>query len=118
MEFLKAAGRKFSSRKLWMAIAGAITGVAIALGANNTDISTVAFSVKTVIGAITALASIITYIRAEGKIDAESVKNASTDVQTIINEINNIIDKIKGENNSNNDSTNNMVADSKEENSL
>ena len=60
--------RKLSSRKLWLAIAGVATGIAMALGVNTTDVSTVA-------GAITALVSVVTYIVTEGKVDAESVKN-------------------------------------------
>ena len=60
--------RKLSSRKLWLAIAGVATGIAMVLGADSTDIQTVA-------GAITSLVSVITYIVTEGKIDAESVKN-------------------------------------------
>lgn len=61
--------RKLSSRKLWMAIAGLATGVAMALGVETTEIGTVA-------GAVTALLSVVTYIYVEGKVDAESVKNA------------------------------------------
>lgn len=60
--------RKLSSRKLWMAIAGIATGVAMALGVEATDVSTLA-------GAITALVSVVAYIVTEGKVDAESVKN-------------------------------------------
>lgn len=60
--------RKLSSRKLWLAIGGFATGIAMVLGADSTDIQTVA-------GAITSLVSVITYIVTEGKIDAESVKN-------------------------------------------
>lgn len=61
--------RKLSSRKLWMAIAGIATGVAMALGADTNDISTIS-------GAMTALASVVTYIVVEGSVDAEGVKNA------------------------------------------
>lgn len=61
--------RKLTSRKLWMALAGIATGVAMALGANANDIGTVA-------GAVTAIASVMTYIITEGKVDAEGVKNA------------------------------------------
>lgn len=64
-EFIK----KLTSRKLWMAIAGVATGVAMALGADSGDIGTVA-------GAVTTIISIIIYIVTEGKIDAEGVKNA------------------------------------------
>lgn len=60
--------RKLSSRKLWLALAGVATGIAMALGVEATDVSTVA-------GAITALVSVVTYIVTEGKVDAESVKN-------------------------------------------
>lgn len=60
--------RKLSSRKLWLALAGIATGIAMALGVEATDVSTVA-------GAITALVSVVTYIVTEGKVDAESVKN-------------------------------------------
>ena len=66
--------RKLSSRKLWMALAGIATGVAMALGAETTEISTVA-------GAVTAIASVVTYIITEGKVDAEGVKNAIIEIQ-------------------------------------
>ena len=66
--------QKLTSRKLWMALAGVITGVAMAFGVEGGDISTVA-------GAVTALISVMTYIITEGKVDAESVKNAIVDVQ-------------------------------------
>lgn len=72
--------RKLSSRKLWMAIAGVATGVAIALGVDAGDISTVA-------GAITAIASVITYVVTEGKIDAEGVKNAVESTQDALEAI-------------------------------
>jgi phage shock protein PspC (stress-responsive transcriptional regulator) len=66
---MKEVLRKLSSRKLWLAIAGIATGVAMALGVDATDVSTVA-------GALTALVSVVTYIVTEGKVDAEGVKNA------------------------------------------
>ena len=66
--------RKLSSRKLWVAIAGIASGVAMALGADAGEIEAVA-------GAIMALASVITYIVVEGKVDAESVKNAVLKLQ-------------------------------------
>ena len=61
--------RKLSSRKLWMAIAGVASGIAMALGADASEVSTVA-------GAVTALASAVVYICVEGQVDAERVKNA------------------------------------------
>lgn len=61
--------RKISSRKLWLALAGIATGIAIALGADTSEVSTVA-------GAVIAIVSVITYIVTEGKIDAAGVKVA------------------------------------------
>ena len=72
--------QKLSSRKLWMAIAGIATGIAMALGADATDVSTVA-------GAVTALISAVTYIIVEGKVDAEAVKNAIIEIQDGIDAI-------------------------------
>ena len=68
---------KLTSRKLWIAIAGVATGIAIALGADASDIQTVA-------GAVTAVMSAVTYIITEGKIDAEAVKNAVQGVQDVV----------------------------------
>jgi drug/metabolite transporter (DMT)-like permease len=66
--------RKLSSRKLWMAIAGIVTGIAMALGADTSEVSEVA-------GAVTALVSVVAYIVTEGKIDAEGVKSAIVEIQ-------------------------------------
>lgn len=71
---MNAILKKLTSRKLWMAIAGVATGVAMALGADASDIATVA-------GAVTAVVSVATYIITEGKVDAEGVKNAVESVQ-------------------------------------
>lgn len=54
---------KLISRKLWMSVAGVATGVAMILGARSSEISDLA-------GAVTALASVVTYIITEGKVDA------------------------------------------------
>lgn len=72
--------RKLSSRKLWMAIAGIATGVAMAFGTDATEIGTVA-------GAVTALISAVTYIIVEGKVDAEGVKTTIIEVQEAIDVI-------------------------------
>ena len=69
--------KKLMSRKLWLALAGVATGVAMALGVDATEITTVA-------GAVTALVSVVTYIITEGKIDAEGIKNAIIDVQEAV----------------------------------
>ena len=75
--------RKLTSRKLWVAIAGIATGVALVLGVDGGDITNVA-------GAITAVASVVTYIVTEGRIDAEGVKNA-------VEATENAVDTIVGE---------------------
>lgn len=62
--------RKLASRKLWLAIAGVATGIAIALGAKATDISQIS-------GAVTAIISLTIYIITEGKIDAAAIKTAA-----------------------------------------
>ncbi len=72
--------RKLSSRKLWMAIAGIATGIAMALGVDTSDVATVA-------GAVTAIVSVVTYIAVEGRIDAESVKNAVESTQEALETI-------------------------------
>lgn len=58
--------RKLASRKLWLALAGVATGIAVILGVEGSEITTVA-------GAVTAVASVITYIMTEGRIDAVAV---------------------------------------------
>ena len=72
--------RKLTSRKLWMAVAGVATGIAMALGVDSTEISTIA-------GAVTALISIVTYIYVEGKVDAEGVKNVIIATQEAVDMI-------------------------------
>lgn len=74
METLK---RKLSSRKLWAAIAGVITGLAMVFGLDETVISTVA-------GAVVSVVSLMTYIITEGRVDAAGVKNAVQDVQDAV----------------------------------
>ena len=54
--------RKLSSRKLWAAAAGIV-------------------AISTVAGAVVSVASVVAYILAEGKVDAEGVKNAVGSVQ-------------------------------------
>lgn len=74
METLK---QKFSSRKLWAAIIGIIMGVGMVFGLDGEVIETVS-------GAVLAVSSIVAYIMAEGKIDAERVKNAVDKVQDAV----------------------------------
>ncbi len=61
--------RKLSSRKLWAAIAGVVTGLAMVFKLDESTISSVA-------GAVVSVASVVSYIITEGKVDAESIKKA------------------------------------------
>ena len=72
--------RKLSSRKLWAALAGIVTGLAMVFGLDETTISTVA-------GAVVSLASVIAYIVTEGKVDAAGVKNAVEGIQNAVEEV-------------------------------
>ena len=62
--------RKLSSRKLWAAIAGVVTGLAMVFGLDENTISSVA-------GAVVSVASVVSYIITEGKVDAAGVKKAA-----------------------------------------
>ena len=64
--------QKLSSRKLWAAAAGIVTGLAMVFGLDESTISSVA-------GAVVSMASVVSYIITEGKVDAESVKKAMGD---------------------------------------
>ena len=67
--------RKLSSRKLWAAVSGIVTGLAMVFGLDEGTISSVA-------GAVVSVVSVVAYITTEGKVDAESVKKAMEDVQS------------------------------------
>lgn len=73
---------KLCSRKFLAAVAGVVTGLALVFGLDENTISTVA-------GAVVSVASVVTYIMAEGKVDAESVKNAVEGVQNAVEIIEN-----------------------------
>jgi hypothetical protein len=62
--------RKLTSRKLWMAVAGLISGLVIAFNGS-------AETAETVAGSITALGSVIAYIVGEGLTDAAATKTDS-----------------------------------------
>lgn len=66
--------QKLTSRKLWAAIVGVITGLAMVFGLDEGVITNVS-------GAVVSAASIVVYIYAEGKVDAAAVKTAVEDVQ-------------------------------------
>ena len=71
MELLKY---KLSSRKLWAAVVGMVMGLAMVFGLDETIASTVA-------GAVVSVASVVTYIVTEGRIDAAAVGDAAGKVQ-------------------------------------
>lgn len=72
--------RKLSSRKLWAAVAGLVTGLAMTFGLDQNVITSVA-------GAVVSVASVITYIVTEGKVDAAAVQNAAESVQNAAAEV-------------------------------
>lgn len=76
MEFF----RKLSSRKLWAAAAGLIAGLAMVFGLDEGVVIRVA-------GAAVSLGSVVAYIVAEGRIDAEGVKKAAAAIQAAIDEL-------------------------------
>lgn len=83
-DIMKEVLRKLSSRKLWAAVVGMAAGLAMVFGLDESMITTTA-------GAVVSLASVVTYIITEGKVDAESVKNAVKAVQDAA-------DMLRGEN--------------------
>lgn len=66
--------QKLTSRKFWAAVVGVITGLAMVFGLDEGVISTVA-------GAVTALASIIAYISAEGAVDVARLKELEKEIK-------------------------------------
>ena len=58
--------KKLTSRKFLAALAGVTTGLAMVFGVDETTISTVA-------GAVTTVASVVSYIMSEGMVDAAAV---------------------------------------------
>lgn len=72
--------RKLSSRKLWAAVAGVVTGLAMVFGLDEGAISSVA-------GAVVSVASVVTYIITEGRVDAAGVKGAVENVQNAVEQV-------------------------------
>ena len=58
--------KKLTSRKFLAALAGVATGLAMVFGVDETTISTGA-------GAVTTVASVVSYIMSEGMVDAAAV---------------------------------------------
>lgn len=72
--------RKLSSRKLWAAVAGIITGLAMVFGLDEGVISNAA-------GAVVSVASVVAYIMAEGRVDVAGVRKAADDVQGAVDDL-------------------------------
>lgn len=64
---MKTWKEKLMSRKLWAAVAGVVTGLAMVFGLDENIITTVA-------GAVVSAASVMTYIITEGRVDAAAVE--------------------------------------------
>lgn len=62
--------RKLTSRKLWLAIAGVATGIAMILGVDASEITDIA-------GGVISVLSALTYVIVEGNIDAQRVAGGS-----------------------------------------
>lgn len=69
--------RKLTSRKLWAAVAGVVTGLSMIFGLDQNVITTVS-------GAVVSVFSVVTYIITEGQIDKESISNAAGQVQDAV----------------------------------
>ena len=63
--------RKLTSRKLWVAVAGFVTGVMVLITSGATE--------QTISGAVMAFGSVVAYILGEGLTDAAAVKTEKTD---------------------------------------
>lgn len=55
--------RKLSSRKLWVAVVGIVVGLATTFGIQESDYNEI-------VGGVTIIASIVSYLTAEGRADA------------------------------------------------
>lgn len=64
--------RKLTSRRLWVAIAGIVTGVALALGGDTSEVQSLA-------GTITALVSALGYMVTEASVDKARAKEGEND---------------------------------------
>jgi drug/metabolite transporter (DMT)-like permease len=62
--------KKLTSRKLWMAVAGFISGVIVLCTSGATE--------QTISGCVMALGSVVAYIVGEGLTDAASIKKDDT----------------------------------------
>lgn len=62
--------QKMTSRKLWVAIVGIVVGLSTAFGLTENDWGQI-------VGVVTSAVSVITYIFAEGSVDAKRAENSA-----------------------------------------
>ncbi len=74
---MKALKKKLGSRKLWAAAAGLVMGLSMVFGLDENTVSTVS-------GAVLSVASVVTYIITEGRVDAAAVGSAVEKVQDAV----------------------------------
>lgn len=86
----RTIGQKLKSTKLWCAVAGIILGVVIAVSGSKAEAD-----IQTIAGCVTALISAITYIAAEGKIDASSAATIGVSIQALIDYFTKIAEDMK-----------------------
>ena len=68
---MKNVFKKMTSRKFLLALVGTVSGLAIAMGVEGSEIERI---VATVGGIVTAAGSIVAYINGEAKIDAAAAR--------------------------------------------
>lgn len=73
--------QKLSSRKLWAAVAGVVTGISMIFRLDQSIVNTVS-------GAVLTFGSVLVYIITEGRIDAKAVASAAEKVQEAIDAVN------------------------------
>lgn len=69
---MKNQRNRWASRKLWAAVAGVVSGLAMAFGLDETVVSTVA-------GGVVSLVSLMTYIITEGAVDAAALSGEAAE---------------------------------------
>ena len=75
-------------KKILTMILGIVSGLAIAFGVDQGDVSTIS-------GAVVAVASVVGYLIAEGRIDVERIQNAAESVNDALDVIDDLVD-VKG----------------------
>ena len=74
---------KIASRKFLTCIAGFVMGLCLVFGVDENTVSVIA-------GAVTSIASVVSYIIAEGKVDAAAVGSAQNAVKDALDAVDKI----------------------------